>query len=154
MRRASAAHGTVGRVTSGGGNTESSSAVMRGWSWGRSVKVTIQSSTQAKLSPAQAKKAMRQPALAITATITMGALALPMRAAAWVMPWAKPRLPLATQRAIAAVEAGKVAPSPRPSSKPRGQKRDQGRWQVLTARWPPPRSGRKQSGWDGCRNDR
>src|SRR5580700_276458 len=124
MRRASLPQGTSGRATSGGGNAESSSAVMRGWSWGRSVKVTIQSSTQAKLSAAQAKKAMRQPSLAITATITMGALALPMRAAAWVMPWAKPRLPLATQRAIAAVEAGKVAPSP-PQQQARGQQRQQ-----------------------------
>ena len=39
-----------------------------------------------------------------------------MRAAACVMPCAKPRFSFATQRDIADVAAGNVAPSPRPSS--------------------------------------
>ena len=52
----------------------------------------------------------------MTATISPGASALPSRAAAWVMPWAKPLSLAETQRAMAAVAAGKVAPSPNPSS--------------------------------------
>ncbi|MNL50181.1 hypothetical protein D3C87_1731760 [compost metagenome] len=52
----------------------------------------------------------------MTAIIAAGARALPRRAKAWVMPWANPRFSLGTQRDMAAVAAGKVAPSPSPSS--------------------------------------
>jgi hypothetical protein len=52
----------------------------------------------------------------MSANTSIGATALPSRAEECVMPWAMPRLSFRTHDAIALVEAGKVAPSPRPSS--------------------------------------
>src|SRR5437764_3458271 len=58
----------------------------------------------------------RQLIAAISATTTGGVIALPSRAAAWVMPCAQPDLPPGSQLDIARVAVGNVAPSPSPSS--------------------------------------
>src|ERR1700690_4285023 len=72
--------------------------------------------THSRLSPAHTKKDARQPYTLMMATTPHGATALPMRAAACVTPCEYPRLPLGTQRDMAAVAAGKVAPSPNPNN--------------------------------------
>ena len=61
-------------------------------------------------------KEPRQDTQAISATMAGGVMALPRRAAAWVMPCAQPDLPPGSQVDMARVAVGKVAPSPRPSS--------------------------------------
>ena len=61
-------------------------------------------------------KEPRQDTQPIKMTTAGGVMALPRRAAAWVMPCAQPDLPPGNQLDIARVAVGKVAPSPNPSN--------------------------------------
>src|ERR1700722_15281201 len=97
MRLMRRIHGTCFDKGTVEGSSSSSFADTPGGSRGNSVNVQAQKTTHKKLSSAQAKKALPHPEAAMITTIAPGAAALPIRAAAWVIPCAKPRRCLATQ---------------------------------------------------------
>src|SRR5262249_43159385 len=118
MRRNSLSHGTGSfaprRLRAG--NVASSSAVSGGAA-GTSRKYHIQTATHIKLTTARIMNDPRHDTSAIKAAISGGVMALPIRAAEWVMPWANPQLRSGIHTVMARVAVGNVAPSPTPSAR-------------------------------------
>jgi len=73
--------------------------------------------TQTTLTTPRTTNAPRQVTTPIRATTMGGVIAFPPLAKACVTPWAQPRRSFETQYCMARVAVGKVAPSPKPSSR-------------------------------------